>query len=182
MSIFQPKKEKKTEERRIEPRYVEDDSTYKDHYETTKRRLDETRTSQRQLTTEKFTVTRTDGTRTEEIQRPTHPKDHDVGRIVINKIPEEKEEEPQVYRRYEGKPKTTEVTVTRADVKDVFKTNQKKDVINVGRLDLHGLEKTPEESRKMEERLPTEIERVQYPRQVCSDNLLNLQKEQLVHK
>ena len=151
----------------MEPRYIEDVHGYKDQRQTTKPRVDETRASQRQVTTEKVTVTRTDGSRTDEIERRRHPKDYDVGRIVIEEIPEEKEEKPQVYRKYQGKPRTTEVTVTMDDVKDVSKTHQKEDVVKVGRLDVHGLEKTPEESRRPEERSLTKIERIQHYQKAC---------------
>ena len=151
----------------MEPRYIEDVHGYKDQRQTTKPRVDETRASQRQVTTEKVTVTRTDGSRTDEIERRRHPKDYDVGRIVIEEIPEEKEEKPQVYRKYQGKPRTTEVTVTMDDVKDVSKTHQKEDVVKVGRLDVHGLEKTPEESRGPEERSLTKIETIQHYQKAC---------------
>ena len=131
--------------------------------------MDETRVSQRQVTTEKVTVTRTDGSRTDEIERRRHPKDYDVGRIVIEEIPEEKEEKPQVSRKiYEEKPRTTEVTVTMDDVKDVSKTYEKEDVVKVGRLDVHGLERTPEESRRPEERSLTKTERIQHYQKACS--------------
>ena len=151
----------------MEPRYIEDVHGYKDQRQTTKPRVDETRASQRQVTTEKVTVTRTDGSRTDEIERRRHPKDYDVGRIVIEEIPEEKEEKPQVYRKYQGKPRTTEVTVTMDDVKDVSKTYQKEDVVKVGRLDVHGLEKTPEESRRPEQRSLTKIETIQHYQKAC---------------
>ena len=151
----------------MEPRYIEDVHGYKDQRQTTKPRVDETRASQRQVTTEKVTVTRTDGSRTDEIERRRHPKDYDVGRIVIEEIPEEKEEKPQVYRKYEGKPRTTEVTVTMDDVKDVSKTHQKEDVVKVGRLDVHGLEKTPEESRRPEQRSLTTTETIQHYQKAC---------------
>ena len=158
---------KKLEERMIEPRYIEDVHGYKDHRETTKPRVDETRVPERQFKTEKVTVTRTDGSRTDEIERRRHPKDYDVGRIVIEEIPEVKEEKLQVNRKYEGKPRTTEVTVTMDDVKDVSKTYQKQDVVKVGRLDVHGLQKTPQESRRPEERSLTKTERIQYYQKVC---------------
>ena len=151
----------------MEPRYIEDVHGYKDQRQTTKPRVDETRASQRQVTTEKVTVTRTDGSRTDEIERRRHPKDYDVGRIVIEEIPEEKEEKPQVYRKYEGKPRTTAVTATIDDVKDVSKTHQKEDVVKVGRLDVHGLEKTPEQSRRPEQRSITKIERIQHYQKAC---------------
>ena len=151
----------------MEPRYIEDVHGYKDQRQTTKPRVDETRASQRQVTTEKVTVTRTDGSRTDEIEQRRHPKDYDVGRIVIEEIPEEKEEKPQVYRKYQGKPRTTEVTVTMDDVKDVSKNYQKEDVVKVGRLDVHGLEKTPEESRRPEQRSLTKTETIQHYQKAC---------------
>lgn len=144
----------------MEQLYIEDVAEHKDPRKTTKPRVDETRGSQRQVTSERITVTRTDGTKTEEIRRTGHPKDHALDRIVIEEIPEKKEKEPQVHRKYDGKPRTTEVTVRRDDVKDVCKPYQKEDLIKVGKLDVHGLEKAPEESRRLEERLLTQTERL----------------------
>ena len=132
-----------------------------------KRRIDETKTSRREVETEKVTVTRTDATRAEEIERPKYPREQEVGRIVIEEVPEEKEERPRdIYRQYVEKPRTTEVTVTREDVSDVCKPYEKEDVVKVGKLDVHELDKTPVESRRVEERLLTETETVGRPRKV----------------
>ena len=155
----------------MEPRYIEDVHGYKDQRQTTKPRVDETRASQRQVTTEKVTVTRTDGSRTDEIERRRHPKDYDVGRIVIEEIPEEKEEKPQVYRKYQGKPRTTAVTITMDDVKDVSKTYQKEDVTEVGRIDGYRPGDAPEESRKLEDRLLTKTERIDHHEKVGTQDV-----------
>ena len=140
---------------------------YKEKLDETKPRLDETRVSRREVETGKVTVTRTDATRPEEIERPKYPRDQEVGRIVIEEVPEEKEEKPRdIYRKYVEKPRTTEVTVTREDVSDVCKPYEKEDVVKVGKLDVHELDKTPMESRRVEERSPIRSERVDRPRKV----------------
>ena len=155
----------------MEPRYIEDMHYYKDKPYETKPRTDETRAYRSQVETEKITVTRTDGTRTEEIERPKYRKEHEVGRIVIEEVPEEKEERPRdIYRKYVEKPRTTEVTVTREDVSDVCKPYEKEDVVKVGKLDVHELNKTPMESRRVEERSLIRSERVDRPLKVRQKN------------
>ena len=156
-----------SEERRVEPRYIEDVLYYKEKLDETKPRMDETRVSRKGVETAKITVTRTDATRPEEIERPKYPREQEVGRIVIEEVPEEKEERPRdIYRKYVEKPRTTEVTVTREDVSDVCKPYEKEDVVKVGKLDVHELDKTPMESRRVEERSPIRSERVDRPRKV----------------
>ena len=131
-----------------------------------KPRTDETKIS-RGVATEKVTVTRADGTLREEIERPKYPREREAGRIVIEEIAEEKEERPrEIHRKFTEEPRTTEVTVTRQDVKDVYRPYEKEDVVKVGKLDVHELEERPVESRTYEERLLTETEKVKQPRKV----------------
>ena len=140
---------------------------YKEKQDETKPRMDETRVSRREVETEEVIVTRTDATRPEEIERPRYLREQEVGRIVIEEVPEEKEERPRdIYRKYVEKPRTTEVTVTREDVSDVCKPYEKEDVVKVGKLDVHELDKTPMESRRVEEKSLTRSERVDRPRKV----------------
>ena len=134
--------------------------------------MDETKVSRKGVETEKVTVTRTDGGRKEEIERPRYPRDQEVGRIVIEEIPEEKDEKLRdVYSKITEKPRTTEVTVTREEVTDVSRPFDKEDMIKVGKLDVDELEKRAVESRRVEERLLTKRERVERPRKACRKNL-----------
>ena len=121
-----------------------------------------------------ITATRTDG-----IQN--NFRKQDVGRIVIEdiQVPEKKEEmshskkvgrivvqeRPQVYRNYNVKPSTSDVNVIRDDVKDITK---------VGRLDVRELEKTTEDSRTVEERLLTNVKRVDHNVKVMNECFHNI--------
>lgn len=102
----------------------------------------------------------------------------DVGRIVIEDTPEKKEEmshskevgrivvqeRSQVYRNYNVKPSTSDVNVIRDDDKDIIK---------VGRLDVRELEKTTEDSRTVEERLLTNVKRVDHNVKVMNECFQN---------
>lgn len=140
---------------------------YKDKGDEAKPRVDETKISRREIETEKVTVTRTDRTRTEEIERPRYPRDQDFGRIVIEELPEGKTEKPRdMYRKFMEKPRTTELSLVRQDVRDISKLREKEDVMRVGKLDVCQLEERPVESRKKEERL-LRTEKLEEPRKVC---------------
>lgn len=152
----------------MESREIEDVHFYKDKIKETKPRMDDTRVSGREVATEKVTVTRTDGTRTEEIKRAKYPEEQRVGRIVIEEIPEQKEERPQgVYHRYAEKPRATDVTVTR-EVRDVARPTEKEEVVKVGKLNIQEMEKTSVESRRPEEKFLAQTERIEKTRKVCS--------------
>ena len=132
----------------MELSYVEDI-----HYETKpceepKPRFDETRISRRELDTEKITVMKSDTFPTEETERQKYPVQREVGRLVIEELPEKVHKGQQ---KYPVRPKPTEVTVTREQVSDVSRPYEK-DVIKVGRLDIHELEKTQVEPRRIQER------------------------------
>lgn len=89
----------------METRDIDDVCYYKDKpIGETKARKDERIVSRREMATEKVYVTRRDRTRTEEIQQEKYPKEQDVGRIVVEEIPEEKHTERldgtlKVYQR-----------------------------------------------------------------------------------
>lgn len=129
---------------------------------------DDTEVSRTQVTTERVTVSRREITSAEEIDKPTHPKELDIGRIVIEEIPEEQEERSKrvVSRKEEIEPRSTEVTVTRRDVEEVPRRESREDVIKVGKLDVTDLEKTPMESRRVEERVTTSREKLDGPHKV----------------
>ena len=76
----------------MDPRDIDNVCYYKDK-PTEKTRKDERIVSRREMATEKVYVTRIDRTRKEEIQQAKYPKEQDVGRIMIEEIPEEKDTE-----------------------------------------------------------------------------------------
>ena len=106
-------------------------------------------------------------TRVEKTEQPKYPKDLDVGRIVIEKIPEEREETPKHERvRQQRRPKSTETTVTQREVKEYPKSYVSEDVIKVGKLDVTHVEKDVVEGTKLEQRIKTLEDRVDGTRKV----------------
>lgn len=119
----------------------------------TKPYTDEKPLSRAQVDSKKVTVSRHDTTRTEETKETRYPNEQDIGRIVIEEVPEERET-PRITKREEMKPRTTEVTVT-------SKAPVKEDVIKVGKLDV-----TDVQTKRVEERVSTYKERVEGARKV----------------
>ena len=101
---------------------------------------------QKQVTSDKISVTGEDTHRKEETEKPRYPKAPDVGRIVIDEIPEGKQ--PLIKR---GIPKRDKVKETRVDVEmcDEVEGRQashlKEDVVKVGRLNITDYEDTTRE-------------------------------------
>ncbi len=146
------------------------ESTYIDdiHYTTAKRegtkpRFDDAEESRREVETQRITIMKSGVTRTEEPERQIYPKEHDIGRIIVEEIPDEK---PGKYLKYPSDPKSTKVTVTREHVTEAPRPS-KKDVINVGKLDLQKLETREVELRRIVDRPLKEPERVERPRKAC---------------
>ena len=212
-------KEKKPDGERIDHLHITDEDF--DQISKTKRHKDEI--SQQLVTTETITVGRRDIGRLKETEKPRYPKDLDVGRIVIEEIPEEKEKVPKreapkkeqirpksievTARQYEieeraktypeqrevgrlvieelpekidkrpqkypMRPKSTEVTVTREQVSDASRPYEKEDIIKVGRLDIRELEKTEVEPRRIQERPLREEEKVEHLQKVRYDFFKN---------
>ena len=83
----------------------------------------------------------------EEIEKPRYPKHLDVGRIVIEEIPEEKKEvtKRDDFKRDEVKPRDDKDTTTLYRVGKDTKQQVKEDVIEVGRMDVTDYEKTEKE-------------------------------------
>ena len=96
----------------------------------------------------------------EEIQKPRYPKHVDVGRIVIEEIPEEKEEviKRDDFKRDEVKPRDEKDTKTLYRVGKDAKQHVKEDVIEVGKLDVTDYEKTQKEPQRVRERTTLEKE------------------------
>jgi hypothetical protein len=89
----------------------------------------------------------------EETEKPRYPKDIDVGRIVIEETPEEKEEviKRDVPKRDEVKPKDKDTEV-RYEVERRPNSLEKTDVIKVGRLDVTDYQKKTMGSEQLTER------------------------------
>jgi hypothetical protein len=102
----------------------------------------------------------------EETEKPRYPKDICVGRIVIEEIPEEKEEvtKPDVVKRDEVRPRHEEKE-TRYESEKVTGTRVK-EVIKVGRLDITDYEKIQKESKRVEQRKATYTEQLRKDRKV----------------
>ena len=142
----------------MESSYIEDT-----HYRKTegiKPCFDETKQSRREADTERATVLKSDITRFEEPERQIYPKEHNVGRIVIEEI---SDEQPEM--EYLSKPKSTTATITRENVTEKLKRHEK-DVVNVGKVDLYQLDTRQVESKQTEETLWKEP-RVERPRKAC---------------
>ena len=103
--------------------------------------------SEGRVKSEKITVSGGDIPRTEETEKPTYPKAIDIGRIVIDEIPEEKQ--PLQKRDI---PKRDRVKEGRLDIEpcDKFdgrpKMHVKEDAVTVGRLNITDQEITQRES------------------------------------
>lgn len=121
--------------------------------------------SRKQVATETVTVSRRDMTRAGETVKGKYPKEVDIGRIVIEEIPEE-----ELVSQGAVKKKTeSEVTATRQEVRDVPKTCEKEDTFKVGKLDLRDLEKEVVESTVTEERLVTRKDKIDHTDKIVTD-------------
>ena len=67
-----------------------------------------------------------------------YSKDLDIGRIVIEEIPEEIKDLPNVHRIEKDATKSTEVTLTRHEVEDI--STVKEGILKLGKLDVTWLE------------------------------------------
>ena len=165
--ILQPRQEKPKKDRidHYRPQGEEFDKAYTYDY---KSRTDDTEVSPQRVATEKITVDRGDITRMEATEKPRYPKDIDVGRIVIEEIPEEREEIPKhkILRKEHGGPRSTGVTIAQHEVEEHPKTYVTEDVIKVGKLDVIHLEKEMVEAKTVQDKIRTYKDRVDGPRKV----------------
>ena len=165
--ILQPRQEKPKEDRieHYRPQGEEFDKAYTYDY---KSRTDDTEVHQQQVTTEKISVSRRDITRMEGTEKPVYPKDLDIGRIVIEETPEDKDEiiKRGDFEKEHVRPKSTEVTVTKHEVEEHPKTYVTEDVIKVGKLDVTHLEKEIVEAKTVKERTKAYRDRVDGARKV----------------
>lgn len=121
----------------------------------------------KQVATEKVTITgNRDTIQREETERPRYPKEQDIGRILIEEIPEKEEvQTAKVPRKQEVKPRNTDVKVTGA-IKDVPRKYITEEVVKVGKLDTADFERKTGESKRIEERVTTYTDRVDGARKV----------------
>ena len=160
---FQKPKAEKVDHYR--PQGEEFDKAYTYDY---KSRTDGAEVPQQQVTTERISVSRRDLTRMEETEKLVYPKSLDIGRIVIEETPEDKEE---ILKRGDFeiehvRPKSTDATVTKHEVEEHPKTYVTEDVIKVGKLDVTHLEKEVVEAKTVKERINAYRDRVDGARKV----------------
>jgi len=105
----------------------------------------------KKVTSEKITVSDTDRPLLEETEKPRYPKHLDVGRIVIEEVPEDKKEvtERDGFKRDEVKPRDDKEIKKLHPVRKDLKPHVKQDVIEVGRLDITDYEKTQEQPERI---------------------------------
>ena len=154
---FQKRKDQKPKEERIDlyrPQGEEFDKAYT--YEYT-HRTDDTETSEQHGTSEKITVSATGITQMEETERQRYPKDLDIGRIVVEERPEEKQEMPKrdVLKRDVVKPRHEDMETryeAERETKRGPKAQVREDLVKVGRLDITDYEKVSRDSEQVEKR------------------------------
>lgn len=105
---------------------------------------------------EKLIVHGGDMPRTDEPMKPRSPKNLDVGRIVFEETPEEKEPmtKHDVQKRDEAK-ETHEDMETSYKVERGLTTQVKQDVVGVGRINVSDYGRTPKQSERVEEMVKT---------------------------
>ena len=147
IQCFQTRREEKPKKERVEhyrPQGEEFDKAYTYHQQS---RTDETVMSEGRVKSEKNNCQRRRYTRSEETEKPTYPKAIDIGRIVIDELPEENQ--PLQKRDI---PKREKVKETRLDIEPCDKfdgrpiTHVKEDAVKVGRINITDHETTQRKS------------------------------------
>ena len=146
----------------MEPSYVGSRHYAKETWEGTQPIWDDTETSQRKLETEQVTLLKSDMVRTEKLEREMHPTEQDVGRVLIEELPEEKHKK---YPKYLNQ--VTKVAVTKENVMDRSRLEKEQDMINIEKVDVHKLETRQVEPMMMEERPLKETERLKHLGKAC---------------
>ena len=155
LTYLQSKYERPKEERidHYRPKGEEFDKAYT---YAQKSRTDDTEISEQKVTSEKINVSRRDITRMEETEKPRYPIDLNVERIVIEEIPDEKSEveKHEMVQRDEVKLRHQEIE-TDHNVDKVCRKQAQEESVKVGRLDITDYEKSPRESKQVEDRTTT---------------------------
>ena len=84
-----------------------------------------------------------------------HVKALDIGRIVIEEIPDEKRKAPPVAKKENVRPKSVEITLPEQEVKEIPRRDIIEDVVKVGKLDVTSFEKKSLKSSRVQERTGT---------------------------
>jgi hypothetical protein len=142
LNQFKVRREGKPKQERVERRQLQ---------------VEDTKSARAQVTTEKVTVSRRDVTQLEQMTERKYPK-QDIGRIVIEEIPERKVElKRETPRREVVRKREPEIVATRHEV--VPREYVKEEVIKVRQSDF-----TPVTGKDIIQR----IDRVDGKEQVCS--------------
>ena len=106
------------------------------------------------VTTEKAVVIRGEMVSSEEPQKPPYQKDLDIGRIVIEEIPEENDKIPEYenIQKKQARPKTADMTAARREVKERH-THIRDDIAEFDSTDSG---RTTKEVRRERERVETQ--------------------------
>ena len=108
------------------------------------------------VTTERVTVSRKDLRAFEETEKPKYPKDFNIGRIVIEEIPEKEDIlERDISEKKKVRGTRTDRTVSHRDVKQQPKTSGKEETVKVGKFDTTDRDRVIDESRQVKERMQT---------------------------
>ena len=146
-NIIKTRREKKPKEERIDEYRTQGEEFDKAYTYDYKYRTDDTEISQKRVTSEKITVSGGDIPRMEETEEPRYSKALDIGRIVIDEMPEEKQPVQKHDIRKRDKVKETRVDM---EPRDSVEQRQaplvKQEIAKVGRLNITEYEKTPRES------------------------------------
>lgn len=131
--------------------------------------LEDSQAPRQRVTTERITVSRHDIAKTEEPDKPKYPKDLDIGRIVIEEIPEEKVTKRESPKKEHSKPaaretmKIKETTIPRKELIE-HETKLHKEYTT-------GYEERPWERRTVDERVITYTDKLDGMRKVIKSNL-----------
>ena len=87
--------------------------------------------------------------------RSGYAKGLDVGRIVVEDIPEERRDMPRAPKKQKARPKSIEVTLTGQEVEEIPRECSKENVVKVGKLDVTDFEKQSWQSSTVQERIRT---------------------------
>ena len=131
--------------------------------------LEDTQAPQQRVTTERITVSRHDIAKTEEAGKPKYPKDLDIGRIVIEEIPEEKVPKRETPKKVHSKPtarETMKMEETTMPRKELIEHETK-----IHKEYTTSYEEQPWERRTVDERVTTYTDKLDGMRKVMKPNL-----------
>lgn len=157
-TFLQPKQEKPIKDAidQYRPTGEEFDKAYSYDVQT---RTDDTEISAQQVPFQKIAVSRSDIRSLDEAEKPRYPKHVDVGRLVIEEIPEEKIiPDRETVQRETLRHKITEIASTKTSVEEQQTKYVKEGVVRAGKLETTDFDGVTRESRRAEEKLTTQRE------------------------